>query len=133
MIRGRVERVNAKLEARISIDIANINSPESGEEISVTLDTGASVYLMLPRETIHRLGLTFLRQTPVEFANDTTQQINVYVAAVSWHRKTHNVPVFESNRQSLLGMGLLEGSRLTVDARAGGDVIIEEIESDGAA
>lgn len=97
----------------------------------MTLDTGASVFLMLPRDTIRRLGLTFFRQAPVEFAKDTTQLVNVYVAAVSWHDRIRNVPVFESERQHLLGMGMLEGSRLTIDTQVGGNVIIEEMQPEG--
>ena len=126
MIRGRVKRIDTKLEARIAIDIADMNGlePQSAE---VTVDTGASVHLMLPRETIQRLGLTFFRQQPMEFANDSIQAINVYIAAVSWHEENLTVPVFESNHQSLPGMGLLEGSRIAVDAWEGGDVIIEEV------
>lgn len=51
----------------------------------------------------------------------------IYGALVSRHGRMRPVLVYISDSRPLLGMELLNGSRLTVDAWEGGDVVIEEV------
>jgi len=48
-----------------------------------------------------------------------------YHATVLWHDLPHQISILQSDGGSLLGMGLLEGQRLTIDAIEGGEVRIE--------
>ena len=49
-----------------------------------------------------------------------------YDGVVLWHGQPRDVVVIETASESLIGMALLVGSRMTVDARICGEVLIEE-------
>lgn len=51
----------------------------------------------------------------------------IYGALVLWHGHHLPVLVHKTSGEPLVGMALLQGSRLTVVAREDGDVIIEEL------
>ena len=51
---------------------------------------------------------------------------DIHSALVLWHGAPRPVPVHRAEGTPLIGMGLLNGNRLTVDSWAGGDVVIEE-------
>ena len=50
-----------------------------------------------------------------------------YVATVQWHGEEHEVAVLRSEGKPFVGMSLLDGSRLTIDVRIGGEVTIDEV------
>ena len=47
---------------------------------------------------------------------------------VLWHGRIRNILIFETEETPLLGMELLEGNQLTIQVRAGGEVMIEELD-----
>ena len=91
------------------------------------LDTGFTGYLTLPPGSIRQLQLQVVGQRTFELANGDLFDFQVYIASVSWHGRPSDVLVLESDSAPLLGMTLLWGSRVTVDAYAGGQVTIEKI------
>ena len=95
--------------------------------MDVVLDTGFTGYLTLPTETIQRLGLSSVGQRTFELANGERFQFEAYLASVSWHGSLNDVLVLKSASDPLLGMTLLWGSRVVVEAQTGGEVMIEEL------
>ena len=134
MIRGRVyprDRRDGEPpitgRARIDVTVANIADPTRTLTVSAIVDTGATVHLALPRSIVAELGLSYVTAWGVSLANDVAEEMEVFAALVSWHGQSRVAPVFATGDEPLVGMAMLWGSRLTVDAWEGGDVIVEEV------
>ena len=84
-------------------------------------------YLTLPPESIRQLGLPSVGQRTFELANGELFKFQVYLGSVSWHGRPSDVLVLQSDSVPLLGMTLLWGSRVTIDALNDGEVTIEEL------
>ena len=125
MIRGRVERnEQGGLEARLPLSVMDSNGDYRQHD--VILDTGFTGWLVLPATDISRLGLVNEGQHQAIIASGNEENFEYYRTWVSWHGQPREVEVFESIDQPLLGMELLEGSNVVLDANEGGEVIIEE-------
>ena len=122
MIRGSVA---SDLSPRVSIEAGNDEG--DFEWLDFVVDTGFDGELSLPRETIQRLDLAYERLASVSLADEQRIQANACFGVVSWHGSLREVVVLEIEGEPLIGMSLLLGSRLTVDARRGGEVLIEEV------
>ena len=130
MIRGSVLATRASdgtviLEPRIRLRVAGLERVFQTAEAVV--DTGFTTYLTLPERIIHQLGLIHLGQRPATLASGEVQMFDMYGGLVIWHGQLRVAVIHRTNGNPLVGMALLSGSRLIVDAREGGDVIIEEI------
>jgi clan AA aspartic protease len=121
MIRGRV---TLDLQPLVTIDIEGRDGVFRPFE--VILDTGFNGDLMLSSGIIQRLGLTYQRQMPFTLADSQELQASAYDGVVSWHGRRRDAEIIETEGESLLGMSMLLGSKLTVSARIGGEVLIEE-------
>ena len=95
--------------------------------VEVVLDTGFTGYLTLPPESIRQLGLPSVGQRTFELANGELFEFQVYLGSVSWRGRPSDVLVLQSDSVPLLGMTLLWGSRVTMDALNDGEVTIEEL------
>ncbi|MCY4509515.1 MAG: clan AA aspartic protease [Acidobacteria bacterium] len=95
------------------------------------LDTGFSGYLTLPAADVQRLKLIRAGERVFRLANGEPFRFEVYHGRVWWHGRASRVLIFQSETTPLLGMSLLWGSRITIDALAGGAVEIEELASGG--
>ena len=91
------------------------------------LDTGFTGYLTLPTKSIEQLGLPSVGQRTFELANGELFEFEAYIATVSWYGRLRDALVLKSDSAPLLGMTLLWGSRVTVDALTDGEVTIQEI------
>ena len=130
MIRGRVEVIGGDagltyLAPRIAVRVAGVNRIFRTEEAIV--DTGFTGWLTLPQKIIRDLGLTYYGERPAILADSEEKMFDLYGALISWHGHQHAALVLGTDGTPLVGMALLRGDRLTIDARDGGDVIIEEI------
>ena len=96
--------------------------------IEVVLDTGFTGSLSLPTYVVDRLGLRWVGQRTFELANGEFFDFDVYLTAVRWHGFPTDALALRSDSAPLLGMTLLWGSRIMVEASHGGEVTIEEIE-----
>lgn len=121
MIRGRVSRT---LDPLITLEVYDAYGVL--EPLEVILDTGFTGHLTLPRDAIRRLGLTYGGRRTVILANGELRGVDAYTAVVSWGGEHRHVVVLESISESLAGMSLLQGYRVTLDVRADGDVLIEQ-------
>ena len=121
MIRGKVV---GDQQALITIDI--MDGKGLPRSVEVVLDTGFTGYLTLPTESIRRLALPFVGQRTFELANGELFEFQVHIGSVIWHGRPTDVLVLQSDSVPLLGMTLLWGSRITIDASTDGEVTIEE-------
>ena len=122
MITGRV---SSDQQALIAIDIMDGEGQPRSQE--VVLDTEFTGYLTLPSESIRELGLPSVGQRTFELANGELFDFQVYIGSVSWHGRQSDVLVLQSDSVPLLGMTLLWGSRVCMDALNEGEVTIEEL------
>ena len=61
-------------------------------------------------------------------ADGTTIRLEAYLASVDWHGQAREVLISQSAGIALVGMSLLDGSRLTLNVSDGGDVTIEKLQ-----
>ena len=122
MIRGSV---SADQQAVVDIEI--IDGDGNPRLLEVILDIGFTGYLTLPSEAIEQLDLPFVGQRTFELANGELFRFDAYLAAVSWHGSLRDALVLQSDSTPLLGMTLIWGSRVTLDALTRGEVIFEQL------
>ena len=126
MIRGTVARnSDGGLEAWITVSV--MDADREPQQCEVILDTGFTGWLTLPEAEIRRLGLVKAGSYYSIIASGNQEEFDYYRTSVWWHDRLHEIEVFQSIYQPLLGMELLEGSRVSVDAWDGGNVIVEEV------
>jgi len=97
------------------------------ERIEAVIDTGFTESLALPRHTIARLGLPFRGSQRVTLGDGRDANVPMHRALVEWHGHPVPVVVLAMDGGALLGMALLQGSRLTVDVTDGGPVRIDAL------
>ena len=129
MITGKVkaevdENGHIYLKPRINISVAGVDRAFLNRD--ATVDTGFTGGLALPEDTIEELGLTLYGRRPANHASGVGM-FEIYGALVSWHGEYRPVLVHKTSGEPLVGMALLENSRLTVDAREDGNIVIEEM------
>ena len=122
MIRGRV---TPALEAQIALEL--IGNEGQTHTVEVILDTGFEGDLILPLDIIRRLGLTSVDDYRAILADGREAFWAGYEGRVLWHGRPRSALILESDGEALLGMNLLWRSRVTLDVRANGDVVIEEL------
>lgn len=116
--------VNENLEVVIAVDVEDATG--TAQILEAVMDTGFTGDLVLPRSTIGRLGLRFVGRRSVILASGERSAANAFAALVHWRGRQRNAIVLDSSSESLLGMSLLEGSRVTMNVLVGGSVLIEE-------
>ena len=97
-----------------------------GRELSipVVVDTGCTGHLTLAPKFVRELQLVFSHPSSAELADGTEVEFDVYHATVLWNGAERLVPVDELDATPLLGMGMLHGHELTLQAIDGGAVRI---------
>ena len=122
MIAGRV---TAEREALVPLQVRALGGrPETVEAV---VDTGFSEFLALPWALIERLGLPYYGDSIFTLADGGEAHLPVYRVLVEWHGSPRPVSVVATEAGALVGMALIEGSRLTLDAIPDGPVRIQPI------
>lgn len=121
MITGTVTN---DLDILITLDVADGNGVFV--PLEVVLDTGFNGDLSLPAQVIRSLGLTYRGRITCTLATGEEAALSNYDGVALWHGQPRDVAVIETGGEALLGMALLMGSRITIDARVGGEARIEE-------
>ena len=118
--------VNRDIEPVVPIEIADSDGHFQARD--VILDTGFSGELALPYYLIDSLGLPFKGPSPDiwTLATGAEARMYTYVGTISWHGRSREVIVLETESESLLGASLLSGNRVLIDYHRGGRVVIEE-------
>jgi clan AA aspartic protease len=120
MIIGTVENREALVELEVTNAVQSIAT-------TAAIDTGYNGYLTLPSDLITALGLNFAGYRSGTLADGSTVILAVHLGTVTWHEVQREVLVAQAVGRPLIGMSLLQGSRLTIDAIERGDVVIEKL------
>lgn len=97
------------------------------EQIEAVIDTGFTGELTLSPRTVESLSLRFQGDGTATLADGSVESFEIYRAALFWHGLPRLVLVYAVPGPPLIGMELLRGSELRVEATRGGRVEIEEL------
>ena len=117
-----IGNVNISREAIVQLAVLGENQQRQG--IRAVIDTGYTGFLTLPSAVITTLGLTWYMQQEGILGDGSLCMFNVYEASVIWDGQVRTIEINESETDPLVGMGLLEGYELKIQAVAGGSVTI---------
>ena len=117
--------VNDDLEAIITLKIGNNN--DTVYEQSAIVDTGFNGWLSLPPYIINQLELPWKRRGRATLGDGSECIFDVYQATIIWDEKLLIISIDEAESEPLLGMSLMKGYKLIVDAIAGGLVKLEKL------
>ncbi|MCE9525748.1 MAG: clan AA aspartic protease [Planctomycetales bacterium] len=95
--------------------------------IDAVIDTGYDGWLLLPPSLIAELGYEWSTECRVVLADGTRTSFDVYRGTVLWDRRRRTISIDEADSSPLIGMKLLEGFELTIQARNGGPVTIRRL------
>ena len=130
MIKGQVSQLpppTSRWAPLVTLTVRNPADPSKVAEIAFEVDTAYTGALSLMPSDIQVLALPEDESGVVQLADGSSQTLRYFTARIDWDNQSRLVRILELDSDPLLGMGLLWGSRLTVDAMEGGGVSIEEI------
>jgi clan AA aspartic protease len=123
MIHGVVSKSR---EATISLVIVNEN--RQTKLITAVIDTGYTGFLSLPSEIITELNLPWAGIDRGTLGDGSEVTFEVYAAKVIWDGEYRDIPINEAETDPLIGMSLLYGYDLHIQAMEGGNVTIKLLE-----
>ena len=121
MIQGRV---NQSYEAILPIVVKN---GVATQLVDAVIDTGFSGFLTLPSDMISTLGLSWEGRDVATLGDGTSCTFDVYIGLVIWDGEYREIYINESETVPLIGMQLLRGYDLRIQAIEDGLVTIEAL------
>jgi clan AA aspartic protease len=115
--------VNQNCEAMLPIVVGRDNKPT--QMVEALIDTGFTGFLSLPLSMIESLKLPWIFSDSVTLGDGSEVIFQMYRAIVIWDGQFKVVDVAASESEPLLGMSLLYGFKLQVEAVERGTVTIE--------
>jgi clan AA aspartic protease len=115
-------RVNQRCEAVISVAVRGGSTVKF---VDAVIDTGFNGFLSLPIDIIIELGLPWNYRDRATLGDGSETLFDVYDAEVIWDGQYREIEINAAETEPLLGMRMLKGYRLQVDAIEGGLVTIE--------
>jgi len=113
--------VNRNYEAIISIVV---NNKSKFQSINAVIDTGFTGFLSSPIAIITELDLTWSYRDRGTLGDGSETLFDIYDAMVIWDGKYQEIEINSAETDPLIGMSLLRGYRLQVDAIKNGLVTI---------
>lgn len=120
-------RVNQNCEATIRFVVSNEN--EQRQVVDAVIDTGFTGFLTLPVAVIESLGLRLYSREEGTLGDGSTCIFDVYTGLVIWDGEYRYIDVNAAETDPLVGMSLLYGYRMQLDAIEGGIVTIQSLSS----
>ena len=117
--------VNEYLEPVISLNV--LGTGNASLVVDFIIDTGCTEEIILPQQIIAQLNLIRGADVTVTLADGTSNRHARYPAQIEWHGQLREIAVVSMGAEPLVGMELLRGSNLSVDAVPGGPVTITEL------
>ena len=117
--------VNSNYEAVVRLQLRGPSGRDL--ETDAIIDTGFTGSLTLPRDLVTRLGLLFQGHERGVLADGSECFFEIYEALVLWNGRFRLISVDLVDTTPLLGMSLLSGSELAIQAVEGGEVLIREL------
>ena len=121
MIQGYV---NGNYEAVISVVVRNGTMLRS---IVAIVDTGFTGFLSLPSALIAELNLPWSYRDRATLGDGSETLFDIYEASAIWDGQYREIEINAAETEPLLGMRMLRGYRLQVDATEGGLVTIQTL------
>lgn len=118
-------RVNIDYEPIIRLDLCDSDGKRYQQ--NAIIDTGFNGWLSLPSDLIIMLNLPWKRRGRATLADGSECIFDIYEAVVVWDNQNLVIPIDEADSDPLVGMSLMEGYRLTVNARENGLVKLEKL------
>jgi clan AA aspartic protease len=115
--------VNQNCEAMLPIVVGRDNKPR--QMVEALIDTGFTGFLSLPLSMIESLELPWIFSDSVTLGDGSEVIFQMYRAIVIWDGQFKVVDVAASESEPLLGMSLLYGFKLQIEAVERGTVTIE--------
>ena len=117
-------RVNQRCEATLGIAVRN---NETTQMVDTVIDTGFSGFLTLPSDVIATLGFSWEGRDVATLGDGTFCTFEVYIGIVIWDGQYREIYINESETIPLIGMQLLRGYDLRIQAIEGGLVTVEAL------
>ncbi len=117
--------VNLRREATIPLVVGNASGQR--QVIDAVIDTGFNSFLTLPAALVTALSLPWNASDIVTLGDGSETVFDLYAATVIWDGRYQDIDIAESETEPLIGMALLYGYRLQIDAIEGGIVRIEAL------
>ena len=114
--------VNNNCQAIIKVAVGRIGSPKI--TVDAVIDTGFTSFLSLPLSIITDLGLPWHYRDVGILGDGSEVVFEIHKASVIWDGQNQIVDVAASDADPLVGMGLLYGFKLQIEAVEGGLVKI---------
>jgi clan AA aspartic protease len=115
--------VNQRCEATLSIVVGNTTGQR--QLIDAVIDTGFNGFLTLPSTLITGLDLPWSASDIVTLGDGSETLFDLYAATIIWDGQYREIDIAESETEPLIGMAMLYGYRLQIDAVEGGIVKVE--------
>ena len=115
--------VNQDLEATIRLILRTGDS--RNVEAEAVIDTGFTGFLTLPSALVTDLNLAWLGRENAVLGDGTTHLFDVHSATVPWDGQPRDVEVDVTDTVPLVGMAMLLGHALHIEAIEGGKVTID--------
>ena len=117
--------VNNNCEAILKVAVGRIGSPKIA--LHAIVDTGFTSFLSLPPSVITDRGLPWHYRDIGTLGDGSEVVFEIYKASVIWDGQEQIIDVAASDAEPLVGMGLLYGFKLQIEAVEGGRVTIEAL------
>jgi clan AA aspartic protease len=117
--------VTADREAIIQLTIYGRAGAVTG--IDAVIDTGYDGRLTLPMSLIGSVHLAFRRHGSAILANGSVVAFDAYDAVIEWDGAPRSIVVDAADSDPLVGMALLDGYELTIQAVVEGAVTIKAL------
>ncbi len=117
--------VNQNCEAIIRVAIGHENA--SKQIVEAVIDTGFTGFLSLPMSRISALGLPWYFRDVGTLGDGSEVIFEMYKATVIWDGQIQIIDVAASEAAPLVGMSLLYGFKVQIEAIEGGIVTIESL------
>jgi clan AA aspartic protease len=119
--------VDQNCEATIRLFVGNADSQR--QMVDAVIDTGFTGFLTLPLSVLTDLNLQAYRREEGILGDGSTCIFDVYRGFIIWDGELRRIDINESDTEPLVGMSLLYGYRMQLDAIEGGMVTIQALSS----
>ena len=118
-------KVDQNFEAMIRLVVGNADSKRHA--IDALIDTGFTGFLSLPMAVINDLNLKLCGREEGTLGDGSLCTFDVYRGFVIWDGQLRRIDVNAAETTPLVGMSLLKGYRMQLDAIMGGAVTIRSL------
>lgn len=117
--------VNRSCEAILPVVVKNNTTTQM---VDAVIDTGFSGFLTLPSNVITALALSWKGRDIATLGDETSCIFDVYIASIIWDGQYRIIDINGSETVPLIGMQLLRGYDLRIQAIEGGMVAIAALQ-----